>query len=168
MEGATTAAIGKTFLLLANGGHLTDSVLATAIDDDCNASTPNVPRRSAYETMFERGVRFWLDSRESAFSLDPPLPAYYNWGGPGNQGLDNMHSLYLQWLSLQWLQPTADQPAGIGSTGAKNLLMQGVGLALSEQKGKHGSSCASVTPAGMSVEGAVGLNHGGYMVGKRL
>ena len=105
------------------------------IDDDGDESTPRIPRRAAYETMFERGVRFWLDSRDAPFSAELGLPQYFNWGGPGNQGLDNMHSLYLQWLSLQWLQPGIARPAGICSYGAKNLLMQGVGLALSEQKG---------------------------------
>jgi glucosylceramidase len=164
-EGSVTVAIGKTFLLLAKAGQLTEAVLAGPIDDDSDASTPKVTRRAAYEAMFERGVHFWLDTRGVPMSAEPPLPAYHNWGGPGNQALDSMHSLYLQWLSLSWLQPAVDDPAGLTSNAAKNLLMQGVGLALSEQKGAHGSTCASVTPAGLSVEGATGLNHGGYMEG---
>jgi hypothetical protein len=171
MEGIGTAAIGKCFLLLAGraggAGHLTKAMLAQSIDDDSDPSTPQVPRRQAYITMFKRGIDFWLDTESAPFSVDPPLPVMWNWGGPGNQGLDNMHSFYLQYLSLRWLAPAmSDAETGVTANGAKNMLMMGVGLSLSLQKGPLStSSCASVSPAGISMEGAPGLHHGGYMEG---
>ena len=136
MEGLGSAAIGKTFLLLSNA--IGSERLAAEIDDDCDPSTPKVARRVAYTTMFRRGLRFWLDTQTRPFSADPPLPAMWNWGGPGNQGLDNMHSLYLQWLSLRWLDRSAAE-SELSSNAAKNLLMMGVGLSLSLQKGEDGS-----------------------------
>ena len=155
----------------ASHGHhhqiLTEAILAQPIDDDSDPSTPKVSRRQAYITMFKRGIHFWLDTETEPFSVDPPLPTMWNWGGPGNQGLDNMHSLYLQYLSLRWLPPEmSDAEVGVTANGAKNLLMMGVGLSLSLQKGPLStSSCASVSPAGISMEGASGLHHGGYMEG---
>ena len=63
--------------------------------------------------------------------------------GPGNQGLDNMHSFYLPYMSLRWLAPgMSDSETGITAYGAKNMLMMGVGLSLSLQKGVRSvSSC---------------------------
>ena len=67
MEGATTAAVGKTFLLLAKAGVLTDTVLAEPIDDDCDDSTPKIPRRFAYEATH------CLQSRCKLHKLSDPL-----------------------------------------------------------------------------------------------